>query len=365
LDTPNVYQRIIHRSEHHSTFQEWFEIKTCGKCGKANDVMRKYCTRCGASLLRTEEAATPKPVKELEEEPVAETTGFSEARHVLPSEVASEQAKMKSEQAMETPPTEEEYEEYEDEEYEDEVVSESTEMDHDRGREVVKDILEKVKAAEARSRGEEVAVSSETDLEPPPEAPSEEIIEEIEAPDAYEEPEEEDEVYEVEEEGPLADEIEFLPQEEIPIEEPVPVAPVSVAPPSVTPAFDEPVRDEKIRTLEGDIKTFNIERGQLQSELDKLHARLDEEVERYLVVAETKRTRAESLERELKLAKNEYNDASKEHKNAENRRKKELSNAEKRIQDVDKRIKKAEDAREKRIQDLEKERLKREEEAKR
>ena len=316
--------------------------------------MRKYCTRCGASLLKKDEVSIPEPVEEPEEESVAETPIFSEERHVLPSEVASEQAEMESDEPdtykeiETTPPTDEMT--FESEEEEEAEISESSEMDPDRGRAVVKDILEKVRAAEARSKGEEVVAPPETEVEPPPE----ETFEEMDEPIAFEEPAVESDV-----EESYVDEPEPAPPEVIPIEEPVPMTP-----PSVSMAVDEPARDEKIRALESDIKSFNIEREQLRLELDKLRARLDDEVERYLVVAETKRTRAESLERELSLAKNEYNDANKEHKNAENRRKKELSNAEKRIRDVENRIKKAEDSRDKRIRDLEKERLKREEEAK-
>jgi len=312
--------------------------------------MRKYCTRCGASLLKKDEVSIPTPVEEPEEEPVVETPIFSEERHVLPSEVASEQVEMESdepdtyEEIETTPPTDELILESEEE------ISESSVMDPDRGRAVVKDILEKVRAAEARSKGEEVVAPPETEVEAPPE----EAFEEMDEPIAFEEPEVEADV-----EESYVDEPEPAPPEVMPMEKPVPMTP-----PSVSMAVDEPARDEKIRALESDIKSFNIEREQLRLELDKLRARLDDEVERYLVVAETKRTRAESLERELSLAKNEYNDANKEHKNAENRRKKELSNAEKRIRDVENRIKKAEDSRDKRIRDLEKERLKREEEAK-
>ena len=329
--------------------------------------MRKYCTRCGAPLIKTEEPEAPEPIEEPEEEPVAETTGFSEARRVLPSEVASEQAKIGSERPLDRPPPKED------------VASESQDMQYDKGREVVRDILEKVKAAEARSRGGEAAMSSEPEVEPPPEAhfEDEEEAEEIEEEEEYEEEEEieeeeeegeeeVEEVYEEEEEEEVEEEVtpfsqpEPPPPKEMPISEPAPVTR-----PSVSMAVAEPAKDEKIRSLEADIKTYNIELGQFKTELDKLRARLNEEVERYLVVAETKRTRTESLERELKLAKNEYNDANKEHKNAENRRKKELSNAEKRIRDVEKRINKAEGDKEKRIRELEKERLKREEEAKR
>ncbi len=305
-----------------------------------------------------EEDQEPESVEEPEEVPVVETPSFSEDEPLVrPSKVASEQVEVESDE----PTTYEETEEAplsEEISIEPEVeASEPGEMEYDKGREVVKDILEKVRAAEARSRVEEVAAPSETEAEVSVEEPSEELDEPI----AFEEEVVEDEVeevFEVEAEEPAMEELEPPPPEEEFIEKPVPEVK-----PAVSVAVDEPARDEKVRELESDIKGFNIEHEQLHSELEKLRTRLDEEVERYLVVAETKRSRTESLERELDLAKKEFSDANKEYKNAENRRKKELSNAEKRIHDVEKRIKKAEDAREKRIRDLEKERLKREEEA--
>lgn len=360
--TLNVYLRMIQRIRHHCAIQERFEIKTCAKCGKANDVMRKYCTRCGALLVASDEASKPEPVEVPEEEPVVRPSTFSDDEQLVrPSERASEyvepdEVRIKTEERPKPPKSET--------------------MDYDRGREVVKDILEKVKAAEARSRGEEVAAPMASDVESGIEEISEEEDEsevfeevEIEEEEEVEEEEEELELEEEEEEEEIEEEYYEEPEpplsEEVVIEKPAPATPFSaVAKPSVSTAADEISKDEKIRTIDSDIKTYSIERGQLQSELDKLRVRLDEEVERYLVVAETKRARTESLERELKLAKKEYDDANKEYKNAENRRKKELSNADKRISDVDKRIKKAEDAKEKRIRDLEKERLKREEEAK-
>ena len=223
-------------------------------------------------------------------------------------------------------------------------------MSDEEGRAVVKDILEKVKAAEDRTRGEEGTEPSDTDLEPPP-------VEtlEIEEPLVYEEP-----VGEIEVEEPIVVEEPEAPETGfIAVGEPSEVA--STTPQAET--TDVPVKDEKIRVLETDIKAFNIEREQLKSEFDTLRTRLDEEVERYNTVAQVKRTRTESIERELSLAKKEHSEANKEFKNADNHRKKEISNAEKRIREVEKRIKKAEDSREKRLRDLEKERLKREEEA--
>lgn len=289
-------------------------MRTCAKCGKANDVLRKHCTRCGASLLKEAENSKPKP-----------SASNTELGRVV------------------TGPTLEEVEEPE------EVESpEPVQVDYEEGKEVVKQILERVKAAETRTKGEEAALQPETDIEVLEEEPPEETAELL----IPEEPTTEAEI--------PYDEPAAPPPEEMRVQKPAPVAP----PLMVSAAVEDHIRDEKIRNLESDIRAYNIEREQLQSELDKLRSRLDEEVERYRSVAETKRTRAERIERELSLAKKEYNDANKEYKNTENRRNKELSNAEKRIRDMDKRVKKAQDARDKRIRDLEKERLKRQEEAK-
>ncbi|MFW9957087.1 MAG: hypothetical protein ACFFCT_03360 [Candidatus Odinarchaeota archaeon] len=230
----------------------------------------------------------------------------------------------------------------------DESEMEPNSIEEKEGQEVVKQILERVKAAEARAKGEEGTLVSEADMESQMEE-----IEEADRPLISEEPLIEPEVEESYDEEPAPP----IPKVES-FKEHVPVSPKTVS-----TLADDVARDEKIRTIESDIKAFGIERQQLQSEYDKMQVRLDEEVERYRTVAETKRIRAEGIERELKLAKKEFDDANKEHKNVENRRKKELSDAEKRINDVDKRVKKAEDAKEKRIRDLEKERQKREEEA--
>ncbi len=326
--------------------------------------MRKYCAGCGASLLKKEEDPIPEPVEQPqpEEEPIAGAPSVSEEdRLVLPSEVASKQVELKGDEpetyvALEETPLSEEVSIEPEEEVE---GPKSEPMSDERGREVVKDILEKVRVAEARTRDEEHTEPSDTDLEPAPAEPLE-----IDEPLVHEEPEVEPEV-----EEPSAEGLEPPEPEVITFEEPSEVASTSpsaesaeVSSPSAE-TTDVPPRDEKIRVLESDIKTFHIEREQLQSEMNKLRSRLDEEVERCLVVSETKRTLAESVERELNLAKKEYNEASKEYKTAENRRKKELSHAEKRISDADKRIKKAEEAKDKRIRELEKERRKREEEA--
>ncbi|MHA2178702.1 MAG: hypothetical protein ACXAAK_10170 [Candidatus Thorarchaeota archaeon] len=315
-----------------------------------------------------EPKSEPEPIEELEEllakEPEVESPSLPDDESLVrpsevasspedeplvrPSDVASEQAEEEtSEEMVEVPEPEPAAVEPEEDEP-------SEPMDDEKGKEVVQDILEKVRAAEARSREEE-----DTELEPPP-APLE-----AEESLVYEEPMAEPEV-----EEPSVDESESPQTGFMAVEEPSDTA--EAAPSAETASVTSPpvettdvlARDEKIREYESDITANNIELEQLQSELGQLRTRLDEEVERYLVASETKRSRTEGLERELTLAKKEFSDANKEHKNAENRRKKELSNAEKRIREVEKQIKKAEDGKEKRIRDLEKERLKSEEEAK-
>jgi hypothetical protein len=375
-------------------------VKICAKCGKANDVTRKYCTGCGASLLMTTEQPKPKPTIEIPEvgrvvtgaslksdvskEPsFPETSSISDdERIVRPSEVSVDRVRTAERHVEKT-----EYEKAQDafadsesvapdertlrasdfQELEGEVNAEADEqpssegmsiepevesesIEHKEGKDVVKQILERVKAAEALANSEDNAVPIGTQVV----APEEEISKKINDSIADEKQAAIDELEEVADDIPVSS----LP-EEISVEKRVPDIPISVS-----KAVDESVRDEKIRSLDSDIKSLNIERQHLQTEYDAFQVRLDEEVERYRTIAETKRIRAEGIERELRLAKQEFDDANKDHKNVENRRKKELSDAEKRISDVDKRVKKAEEAKEKRIRDLEKERLKREEEAK-
>jgi len=324
--------------------------------------MRKYCAGCGASLLLKEEDPIPEPVEEIEDEPITGAPSFSEEdRLVNPSEVASEQNELEGDEPdistiIEEIPLSEEVSIEPEEEVE---GPESEPMSDEEGREVMNDILEKVRAAEARTQDVDVTEPSDTAPDSPPAEPLE-----TDEPLVYEEPE-----VELEVEEPSVTGLEPPEPEAIPFEEPSEVASPSPSAESAevstqsVETTEVPVRDEKIREFESDIKSFNIESEQLKSELNKLHSRLDEEVERCLVVSETKRTLKESIERELNLAKKEYDEASKEYKTAENRRKKELSHAEKRLREVEKRIKKAEENKDKRLRDLEKERRKREEEA--
>jgi len=82
-------------------------VRTCDKCGKANQPTRKYCIRCGSSLLKpakktatapTPDVAQPTPVIETPAPPVTEPqpTVTAEAS-VRPSEVATDRVRSGSE----------------------------------------------------------------------------------------------------------------------------------------------------------------------------------------------------------------------------------------------------------------------------
>lgn len=365
-------------------------MRICPKCGKANDVTRKYCVRCGSSLIKDVEDPTfqPEPSTAMDKVEMVSVPQQPEPevkeRHVRPSEIASDRVrtaerhieKTEFEKAQEAFARSEEADERmlrasELRELQAEVHRESeprpppreptvpqepstpssnavqsplppqaepTQVEYEEGQEVVKQILRRVKEAETRAKTSAGAPGSEIPADRPP-APATEIDERSpsEVPRLALEP-------------------------EAVVEAPAtsPVQPPSVEVPSAprTEAASESVVDSRVRQYETDIKALTIEKGHLETELVTLQNRLDEDVERARIESETKRTRVEAIERELRLAKKEHSDAKKELKKAENRRKKEISNAKKRIRATEKKIDKAASAREKRLREVEKERLK-------
>ncbi len=332
-------------------------MKTCPKCGRANDVTRKFCVRCGASLLATAEAAKPKAPAAVVPETGRVTTaaslrGAKEVEGVTEGEETSsaDEIRVPSMAAPEeTKVTTSSYEmplETTGEKGSAEVAG----VESEKGKEVMKLVLEKVKEAEARAKKEAAAPKLE---------PSAGVFETAATAE-----EAEPLVPEREEPKAAVGSSVRIPSVLRPSEEEAKGFVSSVSAAAVSTTADEYLRDEKIRKIELDIKALGLEHKQLQSDLDNLRARLDPEVERYRTAADAKRTRTESIERDLKLAKKEWDDADKEYKNAESHRKKELSAVEKRIEDVDKRTKKAEESKKKRIEEIEKEKQKLEEESK-
>jgi hypothetical protein len=113
--------------------------------------------------------------------------------------------------------------------------------------------------------------------------------------------------------------------------------------------------DPKIRDIVTDLTNFYAELKQVRVDLDQVSSHLDEEVRNHRNTAEVKRISYESLEEQLRLAKQEWTDAKKEFERADNRREKEIATRNKRIKEIEKRINKTEGAIDKRVRELQKE----------
>lgn len=269
------------------------------------------------------EVVVPREVRRPEPEMAAEVPEETEITHSL-DEISPEEAGVKE-------PTK------------------TAEVQYEEGKEIVKQILERVREAESQAKKETSPSAPE-----PPEAVTEIAeTEEKAAPSLPEHKEIETRVVSRPERVSA-----FIPEAETRGAVP------SVSAAAVSTTADEYLRDEKVRKIDLDIGALGTEHRQLQSDMEKLRMRLDAEVERYRTATDAKKARTESIARDLALAKKEWDEADKEYKNAEDHRKKELSSVEKRIEDVDKRSKKAEDAKRKRIEEIEKAKQKLKEESK-
>ncbi len=67
-------------------------VRTCDKCGKANQPTRKYCIRCGASLLATAKPKEKAPLPAAPAPPVPEATPTAHAPE--PAPIAAEEEKV-------------------------------------------------------------------------------------------------------------------------------------------------------------------------------------------------------------------------------------------------------------------------------
>jgi len=118
-------------------------------------------------------------------------------------------------------------------------------------------------------------------------------------------------------------------------------------------------QDPQIQGIVNDLTNLHTELAQFNSDLDSVRSRLESEVRDYWNVAEVKRIHFESIEEQLRLSKQEWNDSTKVYQQAAKRMSNELSSREKRIKDIEKRIKKAGDGIGKRVKDLDREKAKR------
>ncbi len=366
------------------------QLRTC-KCGKANNPTRKFCVRCGASLLEPikERTPAPKPVSE----PVqvarapAPTNGASvttEDKWVRPSEVAKDRVrksppKMKSELEKAR-----------------EAFARAEEVGIEEGSEGIVE-TRMLRASEVRElmegaaqMAEEAAMQPQTpadysDSAAPqpaaPVAPSPQDLEEgilgskstlVDKPRPT----------------PIAREVvepisPFAPPESTPVTapEPRPTAPAAKAPiaepvakaPAITPTpnvvpeveviemkIKDPtyLEDVSISGTLTDLRHLHAELKQVKSDLDIVQGQLDMEVLNARNAAQVRKLKFEGLQDQAQLAKDEWNSAEKEYRISEERRKREISTREKRMKDIMKRISKGESIIEKRIHALDREKAK-------
>ena len=357
-------------------------MRTCPKCGRANQPTRKYCIRCGGNLLSVEKKpktvtppveppATPGP--EVKEAPPP-VTPTNEARvttndeWVKPSSVSKDRVrsadgttkpKSEMEKAMEAFAKADQV----GIEEEGEGIIETRMLRASEVQELMGDLeaQRETPAAPPSTPTQAAAPVAPPPSAPPPAAPPSTAPAQP-TPTAPVEP------------APA----------KAPAPEPKPTAPPSMpsvaaktqpppSPPvkpvpkpsatsipeisSILSAFPDPDyrQDPQIIGIVNDLKNLHTELAQFNSDLETVSARLDSEVQDYWNVAEVKRIQFESLEEQLRLAKQEWKDSTSVYQQADKRKKNEISSREKRIKDIQKRIDKAEDKIQKRVKELDKE----------
>jgi hypothetical protein len=373
-------------------------MKTCPKCGRANSPTRKFCMRCGASLLKSLEEETPepeqaKPTSAAPQPDVSKTEKASistDDRWARPSQVEKDRVrttpvkKTEMEKAMEVFSKA------------DQVTPQESQSGIVEERMLraseVHELLEKMQSEEPVSQPEmsETLPSQTTppiapETAPsPPGAPSQ--APRAEPPGSMDT-------------GPPEQAIETIPKPPQPLEKPPepvvkpsesiqPPAPrvseqkmkpptTAAAPASIgTTTSDKSVPeiekikrevsgyidDEEIKDYITRLTPLFVELKVVKSELDSVMAHLEEQVQNARNAAEVKRIAYENLQEQIRLAKDEFESTQKEADRTEKRRDKEMSTRQKRIDDIEKRIERGEKAIEKRVGKIEKEREKEEKE---
>ncbi len=379
---------------------------TCSSCGKANQPTRKFCIRCGASLLAKIQAPVPKapapavetriaaseapakkPAATRESAPSEKPSVTSGDKWVRPSEVSRDRLRT-AERHTEKTELEKAREAF--------AVADGVDPEQRMLRaSELRELMASPPPAPAPRAAPEPRAAAPSEppraaslpratrpVEPAPAAPVprtearmqpvnsvEPSMPPVPRPSSGTPPEEpqmsrwteqpsDEALPSAAREPPLAAKPSMPPVAQAPPTRMVPPAvrtspSVAPRPPVLSPS--QYPDDSRIREIESDISHFSKQCRDLETELERTRSRLDEEVERYGAVAESKRIRAETLEEDTRRAKSEWSDADKEYRRVKSRRDKEVSDAQKRIDDQAKRIKNAEMAREKRIRELEKE----------
>ncbi len=372
-------------------------MRTCPKCGRANQPTRKYCIRCGSLLLSIEQKpktisvpigtpATPEPEVNPPPQPISST---SEARvttndeWVKPSSVSRDRVRT----AEGTSKPKSEFEKAK------EAFAKADQIGiAEEGKGIVEtrmlrasEVQELMGSLETQQQTSATPPSAPPPTTPPPATMN---LPPTSPPPTMTPPG----VMSSKPEPPApAREVDEPSLEKAPVPEPKPATTLPPRPPvpdfstmassttvpppkpATTPAktsipemdsilssVTDPqyLQDSQIKDTVNDLTNLHTEMAQFNSDLDAVRSRLESEVRDYWNVAEVKRIHFESIEEQLRLAKQEWNDSIKVYQQAEKRMKNEISSREKRIKDIEKRIEKTEGNIEKRVKELDKEKEK-------
>ena len=371
-------------------------MRTCASCGKANNPIRKYCTRCGKSLISVKETKIPEvqPVaSEPEEKYVASDSVrvTTDDKWVLPSEVSRNRVRTSSSIGGKSEM---------DKAKEIFAKADAVGIEEPDGSGVVEPRM--LRASEVRElMGEEAVLPQETappvqpEAKPPVHSPT--STPPVAPPSATPPPSSPEPTPAappaapptpvVTEAAPKVTPAPSTKKPESPAEKPTPPieTPRPVAPAStpVKPTMQEPpatsaasisldtrvpeiedvlaqvsepedLQDSKIKDHVANLTHQHAELRQVKADLTSISARLDEFVRGCLNDAEIKRIHYESVNEQMRFAKKEYETAKKEYERVDKKRKKEISSLEGRIKSVQKNISKSENAVRKRINELDK-----------
>ncbi len=376
-------------------------MKNCPHCGRANQPTRKYCIRCGGLLLavdkkpRTIDSASEKPAPP--QQPTVRNTqppvsSSSEARvttndeWVKPSQVARD--RVRSGNGLSKPKSEMEKAKEAFARAEEVGIEETGEGIIETRMLRASEVQELMGDLERQHQATDIAPSTQEPMAPPPVGPPStggppsssarptppptQFLELQPAPPSS-----------VRAPGPpvggsIPDKV------EIPKPPPMQTTETAFSRPAQPPPAQKPrkldvgsktlipkidallseisdsdfLQDAIVKDTINDLTNLHTEFAQFNSDLDTVRSRMESEVRDYWNLAEVKRINFESLEEQMRLAKQEWTDASKVYQTAKKRLDNEISSREKRIKDIEKRIEKTEDTIRKRVRELEKEKEK-------
>jgi hypothetical protein len=388
-------------------------LRTCPSCGKANNPIRKYCVRCGKSLIiskddepgkkplapSTQPAATERPeqVKTIDTATKTPADGFGVTtgdQWVKPSQVQRERMRTTSSSRgkSEMEKAKEAF-----------ARAEKVGIQDEEG-----DIVETrmLRASDVRELMQDVAAQSRLSQQSSVSSPSQYAQKPIDRPVEQPSITSTQQSSGVSSKGPGAPSPARMapsatinsvaPRETMPAQtskpiqpqRPVPSAkhdeeimPTAAVAPQVTPArqremsskpevsrtqtremdailscitHSEDLQDSKVKDFLNELTNLHREMQEVTANKISITTQLDTRVQESHNKSEVKRIQYESINEQLRLAKQEWDDARSEYDKAENRRKRELSTLDDRIKNIQKRIDKAEGSVRKRVGELDK-----------